>query len=115
MQNDHGRSVGVAAGTHGEGAGPKVCGLPLAQLRRGLEVLIVPWSEDPAAPAPSRAPSPSRKKAPQKKKQEEVGFFGCLMFLVNHSFLAFDLWRKVKFFEKKNLALLGKASVKISR
>ena len=37
---------------------------------------------------------------PVFEKQEEVGFFGCLMFLANLSFLAFDLWRKVKFFEK---------------
>ena len=50
---------------------------------------------------------------PVFEKQEGVGFLGCLMFLANFSFLAFDLWRKVKFFEK-SLPFWRKPSVKIS-
>ena len=47
----HGRSVGVAADAHGEGAGPKVCGPPLALYWGGLDVPEVPRSQDSAAPA----------------------------------------------------------------
>ena len=59
---DHRRSAGVSAGAYDGGERPKVCGPPLAPFRMGLEVPIVPRSEDPAAPALSHAPSPSRKK-----------------------------------------------------
>ena len=61
---DRGRSAGVSAGAHAEGERPKVRGPPLARFRRGFEVPTARRSEDPAAPAPSRAPSPSRKKNP---------------------------------------------------
>ena len=44
-------------------------------------------------------------------KNKRGRIFGCLMFLANLSFLAFDLWRKVKF--SKILAFLAKTSVKI--
>ena len=49
---------------------------------------------------------------PVFEKQDGVGFFGCLMFLANLSFLAFDFWQKVKFFEK-SLPFGKKTSVKI--
>ena len=44
---------------------------------------------------------------PVFEKQEEVRFFGRLMFLANLSFLAFDLWWKMEFFEKPFLKNSG--------
>ena len=63
-QHERGRSVGVAADALVEAGGPRALGSPLALFRGGLDVPMIPQSEDPAAPAPSHASSPYRKKAP---------------------------------------------------
>ena len=55
---DRGSSISGTTGVYNEGEMPKVRGPPLAQFLRGIQVRTALQSEDPAAPASSRAPSP---------------------------------------------------------